>query len=753
MHCRCVFIFIYLFSISVSLFSQITNTKKWRKTERDSMERAAMLFEEGNYLMALPMYEELYNRHPKEEYLKYCYGKCALLRSDKHNIALKLIQEIYDKNKKVADIEFDLATALHFNYKFDEALEFLNKYLQNKKVPFDMKDKAKQLMQYCFNAKIIYGSPTNAKIENAGNILNTDQEEYVPIISADESIMIYTYRGKESMGGLQNTFNQPDPYGIYYEDIFQSNKDSTGWQKPFSLTSINTITHDAAIALSADGSSLFVYRDSGDDHGDIYLSKFENNQWTNPEKLKGEVNSYSWEGSCSMTADGKYLYFSSERGGGYGGKDIYRASLLTDGSWGNVINLGDSINTKLDEDAPFIHPDGVTLFYSSKGKNSMGGYDIFQAKLNWKDSTFFNPLNMGYPINTPDDDIYYVLAANGEKGYYASGKAGGQGLKDIYTVYPGYIGKKPSLYLVKGIITADSSIVEANIKVEIAERENQLFASYTSNASNGKYLISLPAGGDFKLTYTYKDFKPVTLNINSKTIEGYKEKIFNVNFMSNSDSILTPVAVLKKDTIYAPAIAVKKDTITPFITSVKKDSSNTSVVGDKKDTIISPVVTKKKDPVIPSVVAVKKENVVPVVKKEKPKVKPSAQDLIIKTDKFIARNAIQQKIEDYSMKYGDISADGLIFRVQIAAYKYPKNYVYNHLKGLGAIENLLLDDGITRITIGGNFNTLMSAFEHNKKVVIAGQSDAFVTIIYKGKRVFLEQLEEMGIFARKISAE
>lgn len=690
---RYTLILISIFALNFNSFAQTTNTKKWRKTERDSMQRAAMLYEEGNYLIALPIFEDLYNRHSKEEYLKYCYGKCALLRSDKHAIALQLLMEIYEKNRKVVDIEFDLARALHFNYKFDESLEFLNKYLQGKKVPNEMIQKAKQLIEYCNNAKIFYLNPSSAKIENAGNVLNTDQEEYVPVISADESIMIYTYRGKESMGGLQNAFNQPDPFGIYYEDIFQSNRDSLGWQKPFSLSNINTNTHDAAIALSADGNSLFVYRDNGDDHGDIYVSRFENNQWTSPVKLSGEVNSYSWEGSCSMTADGKYLYFSSERGGGYGGKDIYRATLLSDGSWGNVVNLGDSINTKLDEDAPFIHPDGVTLFYSSKGKNSMGGYDIFQAKLNWKDSTFFNPVNMGYPINTPDDDIYYVLAANGERGYYASGKTGGQGLKDIYTVYPGYVGKKPSLYLVKGKITLDSIIVEANIKVEITDKESQLLANYTSNASTGKYLISLPAGGEFKLTYSYKDYKPLTLNINSKSIEGYVEKIFNVNFTSKLDTIIPPIVEAKKDTV------------------------------------------------------------IPVAKVEKPKAKNTAEDLIVKTDKFVPRNAIQQKIEEYSAKYGDVSAEGLIFRVQIAAYKYPKNYVYKHLAGLGDIENLLLDDGITRITIGGNFNTLMSAFEHNKKVVIAGQSDAFVTAIYKGKRVYLEQLEAMGIFVKKATTE
>lgn len=651
------------------------------------MQRAAILFEEENYLMALPIYENLYNQHPKEEYLKYCYAKCGLLRSDKHEIALTLLTELYAKNKKIADIELDLAKALHYNYKFDEALTYLEKFNQNKKNTIPKKNQAKQLVQYCLNAKLFFNNPTNAKIENSGNVINTENEEYVPVISADEAVMIYTYRGKESTGGLQNSYNQPDPYGIYYEDIFLTIKIDNEWQKPVPLKNINTNTHDAAIAISADGYTLFVYKDSGDDHGDIYESKYEFGDWTTPQKLRGQVNSYSWEGSCSMTSDGKYLYFSSERGGGFGGKDIYRATLLSDGSWGNVINLGDSINTALDDDAPFIHPDGVTLFYSSKGKNSMGGYDIFQAKLNPKDSSFFSPVNMGYPINTPDDDIYYVLSANGERGYYASGKSGGQGLKDIYTVYPGYIGQKPSVYLVKGKITLDSLPVQAEISILVKNKENTNYKTFTSEYSSGKYLTTLSVGEEYTITYKYKDLKPVVIDVDTRTTSGYQEKIFNVNFTMQVDTAIIPLIEPKKDSL------------------VKQ--------------IVEPPIVKTKN---------------------------KADDLIIKTDKFIPRNPVQQKIMEYSAKYGDISAEGLLFRVQIAAYKYPKNYEYKHLKGLGNIENLLLDDGITRITIGGEFNTLSEAFEHNKKVVIAGQSDAFVTALYKGKRVYLEDLEKMGIF-------
>ena len=176
------FILLIFLCIVVSSFSQ-TNTRKWRKTENDSMERALLLYDEANYIMALPIYEKLYTGHPKEEYLKYCYGRCALYRSDKHDVSLILLNEVYEKNKKIENIKLDLAKAYHFNLKFDEALTLLDECLAIKKVRPEIKKEANQLKLYCMNAKQFFANPTNAKIENVGNIINTVNDEYVPVIS------------------------------------------------------------------------------------------------------------------------------------------------------------------------------------------------------------------------------------------------------------------------------------------------------------------------------------------------------------------------------------------------------------------------------------------------------------------------------------------------------------------------------------------------------------------------------------------
>lgn len=650
-----IIILFFVFSFSTIVFSQNMKTRKWRPTELDSLQKAQLLFEEGNYTMALPIYEKLQASHIKETYLKYVVGICGLYRSDLHEKSLEFLLEVYTKNKKVSEIEYDLARAYHYNYKFGEAIALIDKYLLNKKLADTEKKKAEQLKNYCLNAKELVASPVDAKIENIGDILNTTAMEYVPVISSDENVMIFTYRGDQSVGGLQNAYNQPDPMGIYYEDVFITHKENGNWVPASSIgENINTNVHDAAIAISNDGQKLFIYRDNSYDNGDIYLSKLIGSTWSVPEKLIGDVNTSSWEGSCALSADEKTLYFSSETFGGLGGKDLYSASLMPDGSWRNIKNLGSNINTPYDDDAPFIHPDGRTLIYSSKGMNSMGGYDIFKSELNVLDSTWGKPVNLGYPINTPDEDIYFVLSADGKKGYYASGKAGGYGLQDIYTVDMPDDFIQPILALVKGTITVDEKPTKAEVVIEMTNK-NINYNTVFSNSESGNYLCNLAAGNNYKITYKLEGFDNQTKELDITDLKSFVEKIININFST-------------------------KDTL------VKSDSAM----------------------------------------------------IAVNTSSIEATKPINTDI-------GNSTKEGLVFKVQIAAYNLPKNYSYKHLKGLGEVEKLLLDDGITRFTIGGNFKTLNEAKTHCKKVIAAGQSDAFVTAIYQNKRVYLEDLEKLGL--------
>lgn len=775
--------------MSSSLFSQITNTRKWRFSERDSLDNALLLYEEANYKLALPVLEQIYLNHPKEEFIKYLYGICCLYRSDKHEECLTSLSAVYAVNTNIDQIEFDLARAYHYNYKFDEALDMVNKHLAYKRIRAEEKVKGELLKKYILNAKYFNSNPTKAKVNTLNGNVNSAEDEYLPVISADESMMFFNYAGSKSKGGKQNAYSLPDANGAYNPDIYFSQKQSNKFQSPIALDNLNTNASDVVISLSQDAQMLFTYKDITDGHGDIYVSYLKDYGYSQPVKLRGKVNSYSWEGHCSLSPDGSTLYFSSERSGGYGGKDIYKAKLMPDSTWGNVVNLGDSINTAYDEDAPFIHADGTTLFYSSKCLKSSGGYDIFKSALDLRDSTFKQSVNVGYPINTPDDDIYFVVAANGASGYYSSGKKGGAGLKDIYAIETGFDMSKTSIFLLTGNITKSNEVVDAEIKIENA-LNNNLVKKVRSN--NGKYSVALPANGQFKITYGGGKLPEQSIRLSNAGASGFVEKNQNIDLDVKTDTlkmIVTPTVVVAKVTSTSNTTStvsvVKTNTInitttvnvvkttptlspTPTVSAAKINTvtatstvaiikttptvnSTPTITIVKTNSIIStPTLTAAKV-TTPSVVS--SNTVAATVVVISPTV-PSTQTGFVRpanmtVENFVPLTAAQEKIRIFTEKYPDVSADSLDFRIQIAAFKNPKVYSFPHLKDCGKLENLLLEDGITRLTIGGSFKTLRAAYEHNKKVAVAGQNDAFVTVIYKRRRLALEELETMGIFKKK----
>ncbi|MCX7728419.1 MAG: hypothetical protein N2203_03005, partial [Bacteroidia bacterium] len=325
-----------------------------------------------------------------------------------------------------------------------------------------------------------------------------------------------------------------------------------------------------------------------------------------------------------------------------------------------------------DEDAPFIHPDGITLYFSSKGHNSMGDYDIFVSKMDTKDSVFKEVENVGYPINTPADDIYFVLSASGEHGYYSSARPNGVGLKDIYLIETNF-DKKPVSMLVYGAVFKDKkSVKDVLITTYTLKEGKELIYSQTKTKENGKYLINLPAGYSFKIECKLDSNFSETFLISTVDLQEYKEKMHLFHFETMAKKPIEETLPVSTNTI-----------------------SNTTPTNT------------------------------------------------------LQLNPVQKETYEYNKDFGNISTEGLVFRVQIAAYKYPKNYTYSHLKGLGKVETIQLEDGLTRFTIGGDFKTLDEAFQHTLKVIRAGQKDAFVLAIYKGKRVYLADLVKMGIYVKK----
>jgi len=840
---KVILVLLTMFYFTVSFSQNTMVTRKWRNKENDSLVKAQTIFEARNYLVALGYFEKILDNHPNELYLKYVVGICGLYRSDSHEKSLEYLSETYIKNRRTNDIEYDLARAQHYNYRFDDALTNIDDFLKKKNLTEIQKKEAALLQDFCNNGKELVAKPVNAKIETIGKDINTNNSEYAPSVSSDENTMIFTYKGEESMGGKQNELNQPDPLGEFNEDVFISRKENGVWTKPVSMGPlINTNLNDAAISISNDGQKLFVYRDDASDGGDIYMSTLSGDNWSAPEKLKGEVNTYYWEGSASLSADGKTLYFASERPGGVGGRDLYKATLQDDGTWKEVQNLGIEVNTKFDDDAPFIHPDGKTLTYSTQGLKSMGYNDIFVTRFNEKDTSWSHPENIGYPINSTDDDGFFVLSTSGERGFFSSGRKGGFGQQDIYSVNMPTTFLRPVVETVKGKVTINDKPGEATVTVDIINK-NKNYGNFISNSSTGNYLVNVPPGNNYKITYKAEGFPPQVQMVDATNLTAYLEKIINIQFPFKKDLAVapdgggagtkapvdggattdavtkavdggatpgannagstsggaTPGATTAGGTIPAatnltgttPGAATAAGTTPgattdggatpgattaggaipaatnltgttpgattaggtnpsattaggaiPAATNLAGTTPGATTAGGTNPSATNAGGTTTAGGTTPGATTAGGTNSGATAAGGTTSSAAKAEAEAKAAEARMAKvNATEAKV---ASKVGNESKPGLTFRIQVAALSSPKSFDYSKLKGLGKSEKLKLDDGLTRITVG-KFTTLNQALEFKKKVREAGISDAFITAIYKGKRVYLTELVTMGL--------
>jgi outer membrane protein OmpA-like peptidoglycan-associated protein len=508
----------YFFTLSVAIGQEKNSTKE----EKTALRRGQRLMNFQDYLGALQYFREAYKYNPGSFKIKYYLGKCLVFAGQKSK-ALPYLQELADSSEKINEKDFPLlyAQALHFTMQFDKAIFYYRQYLERTKKWKPDYAYTQRWIEQCRNGKILVSKPIQARIRNLGGAINTIYSESVPVITGDEKTLYFTARrpGSQTMIAAD---------GKPYEDVYYSLKDSaTGaWQSAKSIGApINTYFHDACVAISANGQTLFIYRDQY--NGGIFFSKLKGKNWTPPENIGEPIESKYYEPSACLSADEKVLFFVSDRPGGLGGQDIYYSVKEKSGKWGKPVNLGPMVNTPYNEDCPFFHYDGQTLYFSSEGHSSMGGYDIF--KTTWrKDKSWSPPVNLGYPINTPDDDAFFVISPSGRTGYYSSNKEDGFGDNDLYEIlfYEGVDPLTSRKLSQDSLLTLDKiepitpglafeaaprPLILLKGKIECAERRKPLDASIyiinneqndtlsvlRANAATGEYLITLPAGGSY----------------------------------------------------------------------------------------------------------------------------------------------------------------------------------------------------------------------------------------------------------------
>lgn len=474
---------------------------------------AEKYFDNGSYDEARKYYQILLDSDPDNMDYFYAIGQCYEYGNEKEK-ALEYYIKVYEKFPLYSTtLKAKIAVGYHLNTQFDDALKYYE--LASKDlIPGMPRKQIKYLMAQCSTGKALLKKRINIRIENMGSTINTFADEYGPCFTLDESQLFYTSNRPSCIGDTnRNT-------GKKYDDIYIAHQKYGKWTTAQNIAEpINTNRYESALCITSDGQEIYFYRNDG--QGDIYSSKIKGTTWQSPKPLSQNINSRYLETSVFISADGQYLFLTSDKKGGYGGRDIYYCKKQPNGTWSNPINCGPKINTSYDEDCPFLHPDGETFYFSSNSTKSMGGYDVFVCK--WNEKNVSEAYNMGYPLNTPDDDINFVLSADGRRGYYASGRTGGLGGKDIYLIY--FIETKspqfatvpltPKKLLVMTGVAKDA-ITKKPLGAEISVlsyHKNSIIAQSQANEASGSFQFALPNGDIYAINAYFPGYELYSENI------------------------------------------------------------------------------------------------------------------------------------------------------------------------------------------------------------------------------------------------
>jgi tetratricopeptide (TPR) repeat protein len=468
--------------------------------EDEGIQLTEELIEGDIFLESIDFYERFLYDNPNDPDINYKMGFALLNTKNREKESIQYFKKakegFYNKKSakyRYAETCFQLARAYRLSYLFDEALMELGEL----QIKYEKSELIKMVVEReilrCESGKKLFENRISYSIVNLGDTVNSEFKDHSPVISADESILIFTSRRPNGWE------DEIDEDGNFNEDIFISEKVDGKWVKPVSIgPNINTAKHEASIGLSVDGQKLLIYKD--EDYGSIFMSTFQNGEWGVPEKLGPNINTEDRETHASLSSDGKYLYFTSDRPGGFGGLDIYVSELLRNGNWGPARNLGDAINTKYNEEGPYIHPDGNTLYFSSKGHENMGGYDIFKSTRTEFD-TWTVAENLGYPINTVGDDIYYMPTADGQRAYYVSEKEQNESDMDIFLITLNTLKRADVTVMIGDVYTKCSdTLPDATITVKDKETDEEFLIK--PNPKNKRFVFITKWGKTYQIFAT-----------------------------------------------------------------------------------------------------------------------------------------------------------------------------------------------------------------------------------------------------------
>lgn len=476
-------------------------------------EDAADFWKNGDFPGALEIYAKLIKKDSKNHLYQYRAGVCVLQIAMDKKQAVTFLSAAEQLKPDDPETNYYLGKAYHANFMIDEAIKHYEKFksLPSKSKKLALVDRDIEMAN---NARELKRKPVDVQFENAGDKINTKFPDYNPFISKDEKRLVFTSRRK----GKYSSSVEFD--GYYASDILWTDVENGEWlpaKNPGSM--INTRLDEQTVGLSADGQQMFVYIDHIKEVGDIYYSKWKVSSYSSKfgkrTKFGETVNSPAFESSCTISPDGNTLFFASARKGSAGGKDLYMTRKLPNGEWAVPQRLSDVINTKYEEDYPNLSVDGKTLYFSSQGHNSMGGYDLFKTTWNSEENTFSQPVNLGYPVNTPEDNKTISWTENEDYAYVSMWRKGGKGDLDIWRIK--YVEKDTRKAVVKSTLldaATGKPVTDGYVIVNDNSTQEEV-GTYTANANNGGFIMIL-SPGSYQVMVEATGYKMLVENVEIK---------------------------------------------------------------------------------------------------------------------------------------------------------------------------------------------------------------------------------------------
>ena len=585
------------FFLSCTLFAQQYDPLKIPKKAMASYDKAMLAADDGNYQQAITLLDEAIFLYPS--YVDAMLSKAGILGElKKYSESASAYEAAFSVDPEYAK-EYYLPYAINLtgSGNFEKALDGIETFLRQP----GLNEKSRKAGEYrkkniLFAIDYKKNNPNTdvLSVQNAGDLINSNVSEYFPSITIDGKKMIFTRR-------VNNT----------NEDFYMSDKSSGEWINATPLAGqINTPQNEGGQQISQDG-KLLVYAgcNFSDSYGgcDIYISYLSGGSWGLRENIGNAINSEFWESTPCFSPDKNDLYFSSNRPGGLGGSDIYVSHRMANGKWSKAENLGPTINTAGDESFPFMHADNETLYFTSNGLDGYGGTDIFLTKKTM--AGFSKPMNIGYPINTINNEGSMVVTSDGKKAFYASDRSDSKGGLDIYSFELREAIRPLETSWVQGKVFDKNSSTGLNAIVELVDLKSQRLVSRVQTDSDGNYLTTLPKGREYAFnviskgslfyssqfnTKEYNSEQGQTLNVPLQPIQVGANMVLKNIFFNTAKYDLLPESIVELDRIVVlmkenPTIKIQ---INGYTDSIGKDADNLVLSEARAKSVVSYLTSK-----------------------------------------------------------------------------------------------------------------------------------------------------------------